>query len=68
MDINAITALIGSVGFPIVMCLIMIKMMEDMQAAHKEEINSLKESIDNNTIVLTRLETMFNTLSGKQGE
>lgn len=68
MDINAITALIGSVGFPIVMCLIMIKMMEDMQAAHKEEINSLKESIDNNTIVLTRLETMFNTISGKQGD
>lgn len=66
MDANAITTLIGSVGFPIVMCLIMVKVVMTMEESHKEEINSLKESFNANTQVLTRLETMFNTWISKQ--
>lgn len=60
MDINAITALIGSVGFPIVMCLLMLKFMKESEDSHKEEINSLKDSYNKNTQVLTELKTMFN--------
>lgn len=68
MDTQAITALIGSVGFPIVMCLIMVKVMMQMEESHKTEIDSLKESLNNNTNVLTKLETMLSMLAGKENE
>lgn len=68
MDTEAITTLIGSVGFPIVMCLIMVKVMMQMEESHKTEIDSLKESLNNNTNVLTKLETMLSMLAGKENE
>ena len=68
MDTQAITALIGSVGFPIVMCLIMVKVMMQMEESHKTEIDSLKESLNNNTNVLTKLETMLSMLAEKENE
>lgn len=67
MDGNAVVSLIGSVGFPIVMCLILVKYMEEMNADHKEEVNGLKESLNANTQILTKLETMFNIYL-KQGD
>lgn len=60
MDAQGITSMIGSLGFPIVMCIIMIKLIFTMEQSHKEEIDSLKESLNNNTNVLTKLETMLN--------
>lgn len=57
MDANAITSLIGSVGFPIVMCLLMVKLMKDSEDNHKQEIDSLKDALNNNTQVLTKLQT-----------
>lgn len=60
MDAQGITSMIGSLGFPIVMCIIMIKLIFTMEESHKEEIDTLKESLNNNTNVLTRLETMLN--------
>ena len=68
MDTQAITTLIGSVGFPIVMCLIMVKVMMQMEESHKTEIESLKESLNNNTNVLTKLETMLSMLARKENE
>lgn len=66
MDAQAYTNLISSVGFPIVMCLIMVKLMARMEESHKAEIDSLKDSLNNNTNVLTRLETMFSMLIRKE--
>ena len=60
MDAQGITSMIGSLGFPIVMCIIMIKLIFTMEESHKEEIDALKESLNNNTNVLARLETMLN--------
>lgn len=59
MDAQEIISVIGSLGFPIVMCIIMIKLIFTMEESHKEEVNSLKESLNNNTNVLTKLETML---------
>lgn len=67
MDVQAYMNLISSVGFPIVMCLIMVKLMSRMEESHKAEIDSLKDSLNNNTNVLTRLETMFSMLIRKEG-
>ena len=60
MDAQGISSMIGSLGFPIVMCIIMIKLIFTMEESHKEEIDALKESLNNNTNVLTKLETMLN--------
>ena len=67
MDTQGITTMIGSLGFPIVMCIIMIKLIFTMEESHKEEIDALKESLNNNTNVLTRLETMFNIYMKDKG-
>ena len=66
MDAQAYTNLISSVGFPIVMCLIMVKLMARMEESNKAEIDSLKDSLNNNTNVLTRLEAMFSMLIRKE--
>ena len=67
MDSQAYTSLISSVGFPIVMCFIMVKLMMRMEESHKTEIDSLKEALNSNTNVLTRLETMFSMIIKKEG-
>lgn len=60
MDAQEIASMIGSLGFPIVMCIIMIKLIFTMEESHKGEVDSLNESLNNNTNVLTKLETMLN--------
>ena len=68
MDAQGITSMVGSLGFPIVMCIIMIKLIFTMEESHKEEIDALKESLNNNTNVLTRLETMLNIYMKDKGD
>lgn len=55
MDTNAITTLITSVGFPIVVCLICFWYIKNMTAEHKNEVSKLTEAIQNNTIVMQKL-------------
>lgn len=64
MDANTITTLIGSLGFPIVAYFIMWKYMVQMNDQHREEINGLKDVINQNTIILTELRDTINTLAG----
>lgn len=60
MDIQVITNLISSIGFPIVMCLVLAwyikyltdkhtKTISDIMDKHKEESADFKTAIDNNT-------------------
>lgn len=62
MDVNVIGTLISNVGFPIAACIALYVMVKDMQKAHKEEIDGLKGSLEQNTVVLTRLETIIKML------
>lgn len=55
MDWNAVIQLISTLGFPIVCCIALFCYMVKQRDLHKEEINELKKSIDNNTNILTRL-------------
>lgn len=55
MDIALITNLIGSLGFPIVMCLMLYKRMDKQDEQHREEMSKLTESLNNNTVALTQL-------------
>lgn len=55
MDTNAITTLITSVGFPIVVCLICFWYIKTMTESHKDEVKKLAEAIQNNTLVMQQL-------------
>ena len=55
MDTNAITTLITSVGFPIVVCLIWFWYIKTMTESHKDEVKQLTEAIQNNTLVMQQL-------------
>lgn len=48
--------LISSVGFPIAACAALFYFMVNMLHEHKEEINSLRQVLEDNTIALTKLQ------------
>lgn len=52
---NAVIQWISAVGFPIVMCLILIKYLEGIEQTYQDELKELRNSIDVNTITLTKL-------------
>ena len=62
MDTQTLTQLVSSVGFPIVACLIMWKALQDSTAAHKEEMDAMRESLNQNTVVLAELKQMLQDL------
>lgn len=49
--------LIGSLGFPIFMCILLYNHLEKEQEAHKEEISQLRECINELKITLVSLRT-----------
>lgn len=66
MNVNEITTIITTVGFPIVMCGAMAyyvkyisdknrKEIHELNAQHREETSELTTAIDNNTQALTKL-------------
>lgn len=55
MDFSELTTLVGSVGFPIVMCLIFVKLFTDMQNKHNEEMSKITDAVNNNTLVMQKL-------------
>lgn len=52
---NTIITSISTVGFPIVITLIMIYVVYIMNKNHKDETNELRKSIENNTLAITQL-------------
>lgn len=59
---EGVTQLITSLGFPIVMCLIMFNYMKEESENHKKEVDALKDSLKENTVVLADLKSMIQTL------
>lgn len=55
MDMNMITQLIGSLGFPIVMCGAMFWKINDQDKKHTEESKNFVQAINNNTEAITKL-------------
>ena len=64
MDLNVFTTLIGSLGFPIVMCLLLYYRMDKQDENHKTEMEKITEALNNNTQALTALATKISTVSG----
>lgn len=62
MELATIIELIGSIGFPIVMCLILLNYMQKQNEKHDKEVHELSETINNNTKILAELSTLIKTL------
>ena len=56
--------LIGSVGFPIVCCIYLMKMLNDERDRHEKETEQLRKTIEDNTEILIQLKTLFETMTG----
>lgn len=72
MDLNEITTLISSFGFPICACSAMgyyinkinnehRDEVKELNREHSEEMNNLKDAINNNTLALEKLITVINS-------
>lgn len=46
---------VSTVGFPIVMCVLMYVMNDKQDVRHAEEIDKVTQALNNNTIALTKL-------------
>lgn len=55
MDGNMILQAITSVGFPIVMCLMLMWYVREISSKHKDESDKFAEALNNNTLVLQKL-------------
>lgn len=55
LDANAVTQLVGSLGFPIVACGAMFWKMNKQDQDHKEEMTKVTEAVNNNTEAIIRL-------------
>ena len=55
MDFNTIITAIGSLGFPIVACILMGYMFIRFTDNYRADIKSMTEIVNNNTIALNKL-------------
>ena len=55
MDVTTISQLIGSLGFPIACCIYLIYSNNKANESHKEEIDKLRETVENNTLAMIKL-------------
>lgn len=55
MDLTVLMQAITSVGFPIVMCIILSWYIKNQSEQHKEETARFTEALNRNTLVLQRL-------------
>lgn len=55
MNMNVILQAITSVGFPIVMCLMLMWYVREISSKHKEESDKFAEALNANTLVLQKL-------------
>ena len=46
---------VSTVGFPIVMCLLLLYVLYKQNEEHKEEMNKMNESLANNTLAIQHL-------------
>lgn len=60
MDMNAVTSLIGTLGFPIVMTLLLFFYVKEQNTLHDKEITSLKEAINDLKLAIITLTERFN--------
>lgn len=65
MDFSSITSIISQVGFPIACCIYLIYSNNKQNDKNAEEVEKLRQTIENNTKVMIELRTI---IGGKNHE
>ena len=52
---STVSTAIGTLGFPIVVCLCLMKYIKDKDKEHLEEMKAFAETVKNNTIAILNL-------------
>lgn len=52
---NEIVTAVSTVGFPVVMSLVLMKFIENLNEAHREDLKEMTKAVNNNTVILQRL-------------
>ena len=55
MDVNALTQIITTVGFPIAMCIALLWHIKNITEERRKETQQFTEALNKNTIVLQKL-------------
>ena len=55
MDAGVLTQMIGSLGFPIAMCVALLWIIVKLNEQHKTEMDTMTEALNNNPVALTKL-------------
>lgn len=63
---NVIVQAVSTVGFPIIIALILIYIIWKIEENHKTEMNSMITAVSNNTLVLQKLVDKIDTLSDRK--
>lgn len=61
MDIAGVVGYIANMGFPAVLCVIMIWLNHEQSQQHKEELTALQDAIKNNTEAINELKILLYT-------
>lgn len=65
MDIANIAQLISTIGFPIAMCVYLLFYIKSFDEKYCEQLNNMSKAIENNTLAITKLMSMIDTLENK---
>lgn len=68
MDVQVIGQLIASLGFPIVACCALFWLVDKNETRHKEEMDGLRKTIEDNTNVLTSLKELIQIIVNKESK
>ena len=62
MDLSQLTPIISSLGFPIAACIALFYYLNKERENHTEEIDTLKNCINENNTVLSALKTLLESI------
>lgn len=65
-ELNAVLTAIGTLGFPIVMCLYLMKYIKEKDKEHLEEMKAFAETVKNNTIAILNLTAKLEQFNSKE--
>lgn len=68
MDFSAVSQMISSVGFPIAACVALFWQMNRESTQHKEEMDAMKESLNRNTLAITKLVLFMQEKEGMKSD
>ena len=65
MDYNTVLQMISTIGFPIAMCVYLLFYIKSFDEKYCEQLNNMAKAIENNTLAITKLMGMIDSLESR---